>query len=176
MSSWVALKVQTGQERIVAHNLEERIKYLGLTDKIEKVFAAVKKIGIISTKNIIYESMLPGYILVKCVLTDALWYTFKSVDGVYYVLGNVLDEESVRKITSYCTNEAEIKIKDVNTVEILKNKFKELIVEKRSNRVVYRLPLEIVRDLVNKAQGIINGSISDKKLTRLMLDTVQLVS
>lgn len=175
MSAWIALKVQTGNERMVAYDLEQNLNNSDLNCLVEEIFPAVRSVLINSTGNIIFEAMLPGYILVKAKeLTNHLWHYLKASPGVYYILKGKVTDEEVDRIRPYCTKEVEVKVSNSETLKSLKQKFKEYILAKRNNQSVLRLPLTFARNLIYKATNLLKEPVNDPKITRLMLESVRL--
>jgi len=173
-SCWVALKVQTGHERIVAADLEEAVSRANLTHLVDEIFAAVRSVLINSTNNVVFEAILPGYILVKSKLTNELWHIFKNTVGVFYILNGKVTEEEVEKIRPNCTYEVEIKADQEVTTKALQSKFKEIITALRNKRTVLRMPVELARKIIKKAEKLVSDTISDKKMTQLILEPVRL--
>jgi transcription antitermination factor NusG len=175
MSTWIALKVQTGNERMVAYDLEQNLKKSTLSHLVEEIFPVVRSILINSTGNITFEAMLPGYILVKTrEFTNHLWHFLSNASGVYYILKGRVTDDEVARLRSHCTQEVEVKIANAEALATLMRKFKELIHKKRNNQSVLRLPLRIARELFIKASRLLKEPVSDRKIIRLMLESVQL--
>jgi len=82
--AWYLLYVSSGHEEQARRNLEQRIKYMDVGDKIfEVIIPTVKEIEIRSGKRrIINRKALPGYIMVNMELDENTWDIVRNTPGV----------------------------------------------------------------------------------------------
>ena len=87
--NWYVIHTYSGYEDAVAKNLKQRIESLGMEDKIFNVIVPKeKKIKIKNGKRkTVEEKILPGYVLVEMVVTDASWYVVRNTPRVTGFLG-----------------------------------------------------------------------------------------
>ena len=82
--NWYVIHTYSGYEDAVAKNLKQRIKSLGMEDKIFNVIVPKeKKIKIKDGKRkTIEEKIYPGYVLVEMIVTDDSWYVIRNTPNV----------------------------------------------------------------------------------------------
>jgi transcriptional antiterminator NusG len=87
--NWYVIHTYSGYEDAVAKNLKQRIESLGMEDKIFNVIVPKeKKIKIKNGKRkTVEEKILPGYVLVEMIVTDASWYVVRNTPRVTGFLG-----------------------------------------------------------------------------------------
>ncbi|SRR6056297_300364 len=87
--NWYAIHTYSGYEDAVAENLNQRIKSLGMEDKIFQVIVPKEKK--IKMKNgerkTIEEKIYPGYVLVQMIVTDDSWYIVRNTPNVMGFVG-----------------------------------------------------------------------------------------
>ncbi|MBM7854971.1 transcription antitermination factor NusG [Desulfohalotomaculum tongense] len=179
---WVVLKVITGKEYQVARNLIKSISRINsqAVKHIEEIFAPVKKVAVFSATKVRIESVVPGYIFVKCNLTDELWHYLRYATGVFGLLdgrGSITDEQ-VDHIKAQCESEAELDVKDRKIIEAIIARYKEAMEIIRGRKSVIRLPLKLVRALMCKIQNLTSPNIkriSGNGLIKMLLESMQLV-
>ena len=88
--NWYVLHTYSGYEEAVANSLKQRIKSLGMEDKIFNVLVPKeKKIKIKSGKRkVIEEKIYPGYVLVEMIVTDDSWYVVRNTPNVTGFVGS----------------------------------------------------------------------------------------
>ena len=99
---WYVLSVVSWQEPVVVQNLHETIKKNNLTNQVEEVFfpeittVSLSKNG---EKKITTKKLHPGYVYVKSMMNDKIWYVLRNTPGVRLIIGSdiyptpVSDEE-----------------------------------------------------------------------------------
>lgn len=99
---WYVLSVVSWQENIVLENLKETIKKNNLQNQVEDIFfpeIKTAKIGKNWEKKITTKKLHPGYIYVKSMMNDKIWYVLRNTPWVRLIIGSeiyptpVKDEE-----------------------------------------------------------------------------------
>lgn len=86
---WYVVHVYSGHEQKVTATLKKRIKSLNSEDKIfDIIIPTQEKIEIKEGKRKnVRERILPGYILVKMILSDDTWFIVRNTPGVTGFVG-----------------------------------------------------------------------------------------
>lgn len=86
---WYVIHVQTGYENKVKQALEQRIKSLGVEEKIFDVIIPIRDIVVVKRgkKTKQTEKVFPGYVLVKMILDDDSWLVVRTTEGVTGFVG-----------------------------------------------------------------------------------------
>ncbi|MBI4973042.1 transcription termination/antitermination factor NusG [Candidatus Roizmanbacteria bacterium] len=86
---WYVIHIQTGYENKVKQALEQRIKSLGVEDKIFEVVIPVRDVVVIKKgkKTSAIEKVFPGYVLIRMILTDDSWLVVRTTEGVTGFVG-----------------------------------------------------------------------------------------
>jgi transcriptional antiterminator NusG len=86
---WYVIHIQTGYENKVKQALEQRIKSLGVEDKIFDVVIPVRDVVVIKKgkKTSAIEKVFPGYVLVRMILNDDSWLVVRTTEGVTGFVG-----------------------------------------------------------------------------------------
>lgn len=112
-AKWYVAHTYSGHEAKVAEQLRQRIKSLGLEDKVlEILIPTQEKIEIRSgAKQKISEKLFPGYLLLKMVLTDQSWLAVRTTAGITGFVGmgtkpTPINEEEVKAIQKFMKMEA----------------------------------------------------------------------
>lgn len=194
MTQWVVLQVFTGSERKIADKLDNLLSLFyspaeikdnpslaKMKDLVFEVFVPNKLVSNCKSKKVRYESVIPSYLFIKCTLTDSLWHVLRNVPGVLAIFcrTGVTDKEMDR-LKRNCMSEAELAVLDENIRKAIMAKYKEAMEVVRRRRTVLRLPLELVRKIMNEVQILTKkihnlGVYSSNKLIRLLLEPVSLV-
>lgn len=87
---WYIVHVYSGHENKVKVNLEKRIEYMDMGDKIFRIEVPQKtitqvKAGKKSEKD---EKIFPGYVLVEMIMTEESWYVVRHTAGVTKFVGS----------------------------------------------------------------------------------------
>lgn len=111
-AKWYVIHTQTGHEQKVKEALEQRIKSLGVEDKIFKIIIPLREVVVVKkgkkTKN--KEKVFPGYILVKMILDDNSWLVVRTTQGVTGFVGaglkpTPISEKEVEAIMKFVEQE-----------------------------------------------------------------------
>lgn len=88
-AKWYVIHIQTGYEQRVKQALEQRVKSLGVEDKIFSVVIPTREIVVVKKgkKTKATEKVFPGYILVKMILNDDSWLVVRTTEGVTGFVG-----------------------------------------------------------------------------------------
>jgi transcription termination/antitermination protein NusG len=86
---WYVLHTYSGYEENVSKNLEQRIKSLGLEDKIFNILIPTeKKIKIKNgRRRVVTEKIFPGYVMIEMMVTDDSWYVVRNTPNVTGFIG-----------------------------------------------------------------------------------------
>ncbi len=118
-AQWYVVHTYSGHEYKVTKALKQRVKTMGLSDKIFEVIIPLKdKFAIRKGEKVKkQEKVFPGYILVKMVMTDNVWLVVRTTPGVTGFVGagkkpQPISKEEVEKIlTTITEGKAEYKAK-----------------------------------------------------------------
>ena len=94
---WYVIHIQTSYEGRVKQALEQRVKSLGVEDKIFDVVIPTREIVVVKKgkKTKATEKVFPGYILVKMILNDDSWLVVRTTEGVTGFVGAGLKPTSI---------------------------------------------------------------------------------
>lgn len=86
---WYVIHIQTGYEQRAKQALEQRIKSLGVEDKIFKIVIPTRDVVVVKRgkKTKATEKVFPGYILIKMILDDNSWLVVRTTEGVTGFVG-----------------------------------------------------------------------------------------
>ena len=89
IAKWYVIHIQTSYEGRVKQALEQRVKSLGVEDKIFDVVIPTREIIVVKKgkKTKATEKVFPGYILVKMILNDDSWLVVRTTEGVTGFVG-----------------------------------------------------------------------------------------
>ncbi len=110
---WYVIHTQTGYEARVKSALEQRIKSLGVEDKIFDVIIPTREVTVVKRgkKTKATEKVFPGYILVRMILDDESWLVVRTTEGVTGFVGaglkpTPISEKEVEAIMKFVQQEA----------------------------------------------------------------------
>jgi len=88
-TKWYIVHTYSGHEKKVADNLMQRVKTMGLEDKVFETLAPTQNKIKISRgkKDTVQEKMFPGYLLVKMIMDDNSWLVVQTTQGVTGFVG-----------------------------------------------------------------------------------------
>jgi len=88
-AKWYVIHTQTGYENKVKQALEQRIKSLGVDDKIFSVIIPIREIVVVKKgkKSKATEKVFPGYVLVRMIMDDDSWLVVRTTEGVTGFVG-----------------------------------------------------------------------------------------
>lgn len=111
-AKWYVIHVQTGYETRVKQALEQRIKSLGVEDKIFDVIIPTREIVVVKKgkKSKATEKVFPGYVLVRMILDDNSWLVVRTTEGVTGFVGaglkpTPISEKEVEAIMKFVQQE-----------------------------------------------------------------------
>ena len=86
---WYVVHIKTGYEGRVQKALEQRIKSLGVDDRIFEIVIPMRDVVIVKKgkKSQVSEKVFPGYLLVKMILDDDSWLAVRTTEGVTGFVG-----------------------------------------------------------------------------------------
>ncbi len=111
-AKWYVIHVQTGYEGRVKTALEQRVKSLGVDDRIYDIVIPTREIVIVKkgkkTKGT--EKVFPGYVLVRMLLDDNTWLVVRTTEGVTGFVGaglkpTAISEKEVEAIMRFVAQE-----------------------------------------------------------------------
>jgi transcriptional antiterminator NusG len=96
-AKWYVIHIQTSYEGRVKQALEQRVKSLGVEDKIFDIVIPTREIIVVKKgkKTKAIEKVFPGYILVKMILDDDSWLVVRTTEGVTGFVGAGLKPTSI---------------------------------------------------------------------------------
>jgi transcriptional antiterminator NusG len=110
---WYVIHIQTGYESRVKAALEQRIKSLGVENKIFDVVVPTREVVVVKKgkKMKQTEKVFPGYILIRMVLDDDSWLVVRTTEGVTGFVGaglkpTPISEKEVEAIMKFVAQEA----------------------------------------------------------------------
>ncbi len=88
-AKWYVIHVQTGYEGRVRAALEQRVKSLGVEEKIFDIVIPTRDIVVVKKgkKSKATEKVFPGYVLIRMVLDDDSWLVVRTTEGVTGFVG-----------------------------------------------------------------------------------------
>src|SRR5690554_7251598 len=88
-AKWYVIHTYSGYENKVKATLERLVENRGIHDYIQEVSVPVEEQIEIKDgkKKTIQRKIYPGYVLVKMVLTDEIWYIVRNTRGVTGFVG-----------------------------------------------------------------------------------------
>lgn len=109
---WYVIHIQTGYEQRVKHALVQRIKSLGVEEKIFDVVIPTREIVVVKKgkKSKAIEKVFPGYILIRMILDDDSWLVVRTTEGVTGFVGaglkpTPISDREVEAIMKFVTQE-----------------------------------------------------------------------
>jgi len=86
---WYVIHIQTGYEQRVKQALEQRVKSLGVENKIFDIVIPTRDVVVVKKgkKSKTTEKVFPGYILVNMILDDNSWLVVRTTQGVTGFVG-----------------------------------------------------------------------------------------
>ncbi len=111
-AKWYVIHVQTGYEGRVKSALEQRVKSLGVEDKIFAVIIPTRDIVVVKKgkKSKATEKVFPGYVLLRMILDDNSWLVVRTTEGVTGFVGaglkpTAISEKEVQAIMRFVEQE-----------------------------------------------------------------------
>ncbi|MBN1595338.1 transcription termination/antitermination protein NusG [candidate division FCPU426 bacterium] len=89
-TKWYVVNTYSGNENKVKANLEQRIKSMGMENKIFRVLVPSEEVSEIrgGKKKISTKRFFPGYVLVQMEIDDEAWYVVRNTPKVTGFVGS----------------------------------------------------------------------------------------
>lgn len=134
---WYVVHTYSGHENKVKVNLEKRIEYMNMGDKIFRVEVPQKTITKVKDgkKQDREEKIFPGYVLVEMIMDDDSWYVVRHTAGVTKFVGSAkkpipAKDAEIKKIIHRVqtqTTKIELDVKVGDKVRIISGPFADFI-------------------------------------------------
>lgn len=130
---WYIVHTYSGYENKVKVNLEKRIEYMNMGDKIFRIEVPQKTVVQMKAgkKQEKEEKVFPGYVLVEMIMDEDSWYVVRHTSGVTKFVGSVkkpipVRESEIKRIlhrTSSQVEKVELDVKVGDKVRIISGPF-----------------------------------------------------
>lgn len=130
---WYIVHTYSGYENKVKVNLEKRIEYMNMGDKIFRIEVPQKTVVQMKAgkKQEKEEKVFPGYVLVEMIMDEDSWYVVRHTSGVTKFVGSVkkpipVKESEIKRIlhrTSSQVEKVELDVKAGDKVRIISGPF-----------------------------------------------------
>ena len=135
---WYIVHTYSGYENKVKSNLEKRIEYMNMGDKIFRVEVPQKTVTQIKAgkKQEKEEKIFPGYVLVEMIMDEDSWYVVRHTAGVTRFVGSAkkpipAKDSEIKKVIGRTTSSApqkiELDVKPGDKVRITSGPFAEFV-------------------------------------------------
>ena len=134
---WYIVHTYSGYENKVKVNLEKRIEYMNMGDKIFRIEVPQKTVTKMKDgkKTDREEKIFPGYVLVEMIMDDDSWYVVRHTAGVTKFVGSSkkpipAKDSEIKKIIHKTQNQVtkvELDVKAGDKVRIISGPFSEFI-------------------------------------------------
>lgn len=136
---WYIIQTYSGYENKVKGNLEKRIEYMNMGDKIFRVEVPQKTVTQIKGGKKLEkdEKIFPGYVLVEMIMDEDSWYVVRHTAGVTRFTGSAkkpipAKDSEIKRIINRAdsqTQKIELDVKVGDKVRIVSGPFAEFIGE-----------------------------------------------
>lgn len=130
---WYIVHTYSGYENKVKVNLEKRIEYMNMGDKIFRIEVPQKTVVQMKSgkKQEKEEKVFPGYVLVEMIMDEDSWYVVRHTSGVTKFVGSVkkpipVRESEIKRILHRTTSQVEkveLDVKAGDKVRIISGPF-----------------------------------------------------
>ena len=130
---WYIVHTYSGYENKVKVNLEKRIEYMNMADKIFRIEVPQKSVVQVKNgkKQEKEEKIFPGYVLVEMIMDEDSWYVVRHTTGVSKFVGSVkkpipVRESEIKRIlhrTSSQVEKVELDVKVGDKIRIVSGPF-----------------------------------------------------
>ena len=130
---WYIVHTYSGYENKVKVNLEKRIEYMNMGDKIFRIEVPQKTVVQMKggKKQEKEEKVFPGYVLVEMIMDEDRWYVVRHTSGVTKFVGSVkkpipVKESEIKRIlhrSSSQVEKVELDVKAGDKVRIISGPF-----------------------------------------------------
>lgn len=136
---WYIVHTYSGYENKVKVNLEKRIEYMNMGDKIFRIEVPQKTVTQMKggKKQEREEKIFPGYVLVEMIMDEDSWYVVRHTSGVTKFVGSAKKpiparDSEIKKIinrSSSATQKIELDVKAGDKVRIVSGPFADFIAD-----------------------------------------------
>ena len=136
---WYIVHTYSGYENKVKVNLEKRIEYMNMSDKIFRIEVPQKTVTQVKggKKQEKDEKIFPGYVLVEMIMDEDSWYVVRHTSGVTKFVGSAkkpipAKESEIKRIihrTDTQVQKIELDVKAGDQVRIISGPFAEFVGE-----------------------------------------------
>ena len=136
---WYIVHTYSGYENKVKVNLEKRIEYMNMGDKIFRIEVPQKTVTQMQggKKQEREEKIFPGYVLVEMIMDEDSWYVVRHTSGVTKFVGSAKKpiparDSEIKKIinrSSSTTQKIELDVKAGDKVRITSGPFADFIAD-----------------------------------------------
>lgn len=136
---WYIVHTYSGYENKVKVNLEKRIEYMNMGDKIFRIEVPQKTVVQMKggKKQEKEEKVFPGYVLVEMIMDEDSWYVVRHTSGVTKFVGSVkkpipVKESEIKRIlhrSSSQVEKVELDVKAGDKVRIISGPFADFDVD-----------------------------------------------
>ena len=135
---WYIVQTYSGHENKVKVNLEKRIEYMNMGEKIFRVEVPQKTVTQIkgNKKQEKEEKIFPGYVLVEMIMDEDSWYVVRHTAGVTRFVGSAKKpiparDSEIKKVLGRATTDApqriELDVKAGDKVKIIAGPFADFV-------------------------------------------------
>lgn len=134
---WYIVHTYSGHENKVKVNLEKRIEYMNMGEKIFRVEVPQKTITQVKggKKQEKEEKIFPGYVLVEMIMDDDSWYVVRHTAGVTKFVGSAkkpvaAKDSEIKKIIHRAqaqTQKIQLDVKAGDKVRIISGPFSDFV-------------------------------------------------
>ena len=134
---WYIVHTYSGHENKVKVNLEKRIEYMNMGEKIFRVEVPQKTVTQVKggKKQEKEEKIFPGYVLVEMIMEDDSWYVVRHTAGVTKFVGSAkkpiaAKDSEIKKIihrTQTQVQKIQLDVKAGDKVRIISGPFAEFV-------------------------------------------------
>lgn len=136
---WYIVHTYSGHENKVKVNLEKRIEYMNMGEKIFRVEVPQKTVTQIKggKKQEKEEKIFPGYVLVEMIMDEDSWYVVRHTAGVTKFVGSAkrpipARDSEIKKIINRSSSQSqkiELDVKAGDKVRIISGPFADFIAD-----------------------------------------------
>lgn len=136
---WYIVHTYSGYENKVKVNLEKRIEYMNMADKIFRIEVPQKTVTQMKggKKQEREEKIFPGYVLVEMIMDEDSWYVVRHTSGVTKFVGSAkrpipARDSEIKKIINRSTSTSqkiELDVKAGDKVRIISGPFADFIAD-----------------------------------------------
>ncbi len=136
---WYIVHTYSGYENKVKVNLEKRIEYMNMGDKIFRIEVPQKTVTQMrgGKKQEREEKIFPGYVLVEMIMDEDSWYVVRHTSGVTKFVGSAkrpipARDSEIKKIINRSTSQTqkiELDVKAGDKVRITSGPFADFIAD-----------------------------------------------